>query len=51
MLLVLLVRPEEKEDVQVGEREVKSMQTVYHEALKYLGGVVAQAEEHEEELE
>jgi hypothetical protein len=50
VLLVLLQRPGEDEDVQVGQAEVESSQNVVHKALKRLGGVV-QAEEHEGELE
>jgi hypothetical protein len=49
VLLVLLKRPGEDENIQVGGTEVESSQNV-HEALERLGGV-AQAEGHERELE
>jgi hypothetical protein len=49
MLLVLLGRPRENEDVQVGETEVESLQNVVREELERLGRVV-HAEGHEGEL-
>jgi hypothetical protein len=51
MSLVDLESLGENEDIiLVGEAEVDSLQNVVHGALKRLGGV-AQAEEHEVELE
>jgi hypothetical protein len=50
MLFVLLERPGEGEDVQIGKTEVESPQNVVHEVLECLGGIV-QGERREEELE